>query len=661
MLKACFFLSFLILLISGIVCALWNLNIHIKRLSKAQLLNPVNVFSVFVFIAFLVLFIPNAYAERGENIVLTLLSAFFDTMDGLSFGNRLENMIERFFSGLPGVPEGYVFYACIVSFMVPVLAMRAVFYVFRDWFTQASFSLNRRKVFHIFSELNDRSLTLAKDIMKEDKKARVVFAQTSKKSTDNIYIEQARKINALLTDKTLNGFKTESGLSDKKLYLYFIGDNKKENIKLALDKFESIRKASKETVVFVFSDDPTAECVVDLANSTNSNPKIRLELFNEAQRTAYNIVYEHPFYDVKSDDGSINIMILGAGHIGVELAKAVTWCSQMINRKVYIRVYDKEKMNEKLGFPFNGLSEKLKKIGTTVNLEFYNCDIFSDKFDSLRFERADYITIDIGNDTANMAAALMIREIYARQNNGAGYFPSDRPSPEIIAVIENSETRKIMESLGDSSIIPYGTLSDIFSLNNIINWKIDKAGEFLHACYYSFNRIKSSPAEAADGIRLMEQGIKDYAVQSEINKRSSRSSAIHSKYKLFDMDVAAFDELTQAELESMIRCEHNRWNVFQTLDGWAPWEKSGLIKGRHKDKKAKLHAYLADFDELKAIAGQIYGKSENPIEYDRIMVMSSALALEYAESGRLCKEKTEQLIKSFKEQIRSDENEKVLS
>lgn len=670
MLEICFILSFLILLIAGVSCAVWNLNIHFKRLSKAQILNPINVFSVFVFIAFLIMFIPNAYIERGENAFIAVLSAFFDTMDGLSFGNRLGNMIDRFFSAMPGVPQGYILYACIISFLVPVLTTRAVFTVFRDWFTQVRYSINRRKTFHIFSELNVKSLTVARDIIKSDKNARVIFSSTDKKTTDNTYIEQARKINALLTDKTLNVFKTGNSPSDKKLYLYFIGEDKKQNIQLALDKFESIRNSAREISVLVFSTDPTAEYVVDLANSGNTNPKVRMELFNEAQRTAYNIVYEHPVYEVQAEDGNINVMILGAGHIGIELAKAITWCSQMRNCSLSIKVFDKDNKNEKFGFPFKHLTEKLQKIGTTVNIEFFDCDIFSDRFDSLRFENADYITIDVGDDASNMAAALQIREIYSRQKNISGYFPSERKGPKIITIIENSETKKIVESLKDSSIIPYGTVNDVFSLDNIINWKIDKAGEFLHACYYSFNRMKENPERAVDSLGLIEEGIKDYAVQSELNKRSSRSSAIHSKYKFFDIGVdlkdgklldAHTDELIKRHTESMLRCEHNRWNVFQTLDGWEPWDKNELKRGRHKDSRAKLHAYLADFDDLKAIAEEVYGKGENPTEYDRMMVIASRLALEYSESGNVSKDEADILIKTLKYHIRSDRNEKVLS
>ena len=670
MLENCFLMSFLILLISGICCAVWNLVIHFKRLSKLPVVNPINVFSVFTFIAFLILFIPNAFLEYKSNVFLALLSAFFDSMDSLSFGNRIEDMIERFFINYADVPNECIFYACTVTLMVPVFAMRTVFVIFRDMFTQIRFTFNHKNSFHIFSELNDKSIIVAKDIIKKDKRAKIIFTSINKKLTNNLYIEQARKINALLTNKTLNGFRVSDVFSDKKLYLYFIGEDGKNNIKLALDKFEDMKNSRLETTVYVFSTDYTVERVVDLANSRKSNSKIKMELFNSAQRTAYNLMNEHPIYDVESDDETINVMILGAGHIGLEIAKAIAWCSQMINRQFSIRIFDKDRKNEKFGFPFNNLTEKLGEIGTTVNIEFFNCDIFSDKFDNLRFERADYITIDIGDDSENLAAALQMREVYARQKNEGAYAPSDIPSPKIITIIEDEETKKIVQALDDPMIIPYGAMCDVFNLDNIIDWEIDKVGEFLHACYNSFVYIKANQGKNIDYPWLINQGIDSYATQSELNKRSSRAAAIHNKYKFFDMGIDGVgDQLFTNEIEnifknnneSMLRCEHNRWNVFQVLDGWQTWDKNRLLKGKHKDNSSKLHAYLADFNDLKSIAKYIYGESEDPIAYDQIVISSSRLAFDYAKKGYVDNEKLEQLFTLFERYIKENNYEKIQS
>ena len=97
-----------------------------------------------------------------------------------------------------------------------------------------------------FAQLYEQS----KKDEKRCKNAKIIFTSADKKTTESLYLEQARRINALLTNKTINGFKTESLFSNQKLYLYFIGEDRKKNIKLALDKFEEIKNTTRKTKVY---------------------------------------------------------------------------------------------------------------------------------------------------------------------------------------------------------------------------------------------------------------------------------------------------------------------------------------------------------------------------------------------------------------------------
>lgn len=664
-----YFLSCLILFIAMFFCVAWNLVIHFRRLKKSPVFNPMNVFTVCVFFSFMILFLPNAYKGDGNNYFFAVISAFFDTMDSIAFGNRLSDMLNRVL-GENYNTETYwrIAYTCFISLLAPLLTTRTVFLIFRDWFTQIRVLLNIKDSLHIFSELNDKSITVAKDIAAHEKNSKIVFTGIGKKGTDSFFVEQARTINALLTKKTLNGFKISDKISKKRIYLYFITKSEKENIKYSLDKFNEIKSSKRETVVYVFSKNNSSERVIDLANSSNSNPNVKMVLFNTAQRIAYNLFYEHPLYDVDTDNKKINVMVLGSGHNGLEFAKVISWSSQMLNYNFSVKVFDKEAKNHIIGFPFNGLSEKLSSVGTKLDLEFYDCDIFSDKFDSLRFDKADYVTIDIGDDNSNLSAALHIKELYARKKTESAYVPSPFSMPKIITVIEDAETKKIVEALNDPAIVPYGTMIDVFTLENILNWKIDKIGEFLHACYYSYNIIKNNAHKDFNLCKLISDGINDYSSQSELNKRSSRAAAIHSKYKFHDIGVdtdadSLFseknDELLRIHNKDLLKAEHDRWNVFQMLDGWEPWDKDCLLKGTHRLKSAKLHAYLAEFDNLKSIAEYIYGKDEDPIEYDLVIISSMRLALDYADKGFIDEKKTIELLEGFKSYIEEKKDERI--
>ena len=340
-----FYVSVSVLLSSAVICCMWNYIIHAKRLTKKPVINPMNIFSVLVFISLLIIFIPTAHKTNG-NFAVALASAFMDAVDSISFGNSLKDMNARVFGNveelLKNTEAAHRLYVCFLSLLAPILGARAAFLIFRDFFTQIRFSLNIRNSFHIFSELNEKSVVTAKDIASNNKKAKIIFCSAGNNITQNLYIEQARAINALLTKKSIVGFKVSDRLSAKKVYLYFIGEDEKSNVRLALDKVKIIEKIERDVALLVFSSQESAEYIIDVANKKTNNNHIRIDLFNEAQRTAYNLVFEHPIYDDEEKNDKINIMILGAGNYGLEFAKAVSWCSQMMNRKFNIKIFDKQ-------------------------------------------------------------------------------------------------------------------------------------------------------------------------------------------------------------------------------------------------------------------------------------------------------------------------------
>lgn len=224
-----------------------------------------------------------------------------------------------------------------------------------------------------------------------------------------------------------------------------------------------------------------------------------------------------------------------------------------------------------------------------------------------------------------------MQKLYAREKNIAG---QSFVEPKIITHIRDNVLTELAFALKDSNIVPYGALNQIFSLANISEWKIDKMAAFIHAGYYC-NSNKSEKDE--DSLTLFEKGIRDYEHQSEVNKRSSRATAIHIKYKFSDLGIQfemgteklyENEEKIRENEENLLIAEHNRWNTFQMLDGWEIWDEESFIPDCHRDKKAKMHAYLAKFEELDDIAEKIYNKDIRPTDSDRMVlrVMTDAFA-----------------------------------
>lgn len=632
-----FYISFLLLTVSGAICLVWNYIIHYRRLSKYPVFKPINVFSVSTFIAFMLLFMPKAY-ESTNNIMITLISAFLDTLDSFSFGNTVEFAAERILAGFEWLekPEAASFensfeviYTVFMIFLAPALTARAVLSIFTDSFTGLRSRFNVKDDLHIFSQLNEKSFSIATDIAEKGGRNKIVFTSVGK--DEGFLADRARKINAMLTRKSIRSLKLNGRVTKRKLFLYFIETEEKNNVKDAIDKYEEIKYQERETVMYVFSTQESMEKVVDGCNRKEGSKKVRLEFFNEAQRTAYNLVFDYPFFERPGSDGVTNIMILGAGEYGGEIAKAISWCTRSTGKKYSIKVFDKQDKNESYIFPLKDIKNRLEKVGTELDLEFNCCDIFTDEFNKLRFKRADYIVVALGDDDElNFSAALLMQKLYAREKIFSGPSASE---PIIITHIRDNVLTELAVALKDSNIIPYGALNRIFTTDNVSEWKIDKMASFIHAGYHC-NKLKNKSGK--DLRTLFEEGLDDYAHQSEGNKRSSRATAIHIKYKFSELGIQydrGVGKLYEGEAkireneEALLITEHNRWNTFMMLDGWKEW-KNKFAKNSHSDEKSKMHAYLAKFEELDGIAFDIYKQHISPVDSDRMVlqVMTDAFA-----------------------------------
>lgn len=525
-------------------------------------------------------------SSDADNFFVTLSDAFLKTMDSISFGNSLE-VYEKYIAGekTDVLEPLQSLYLCFISVLAPTLAARAVLVVFRDAFTQIRCYLNIRDDLHIFSELNEKTLTLAKSIVSVKKNSKVVFTGIDRNTVTNLfYVEQARKINALMTKRTVGSFRINQKIKNKKVLIYFLGEDESNNLKSAIDKFEKIKDMKRKAVLFVFSTSESAENIIDLSNKAVEKGVVRLELFNEAQRTAYNLLFDHPLFDVNSDYEKINVMILGAGRYGTEFAKAAAWCSQMLTRSFSIRLFDKDDKTDDISFPFNDLVPRLESIGTNLDFEFIQCDVFSRTFDFKRFNRADYIIVSLGeDDKLNLDTALKIRKLYSRRKTEDAFVPSCDDTPKIFPLIRSNTIKQIALALNDENIIPFGSFEDVFSFENISEWNIDKVAEYIHACYECNNKISYKNMLFTND--LFHKCILSYSHQDEVNKSSSRAAAIHTVYKLFDLGL----DINEASLRSdeyksvlneryneLLGLEHDRWNVFQMLDGWDVWDENEL-------------------------------------------------------------------------------------
>ena len=102
--------------------------------------------------------------------------------------------------------QSYSVLAAIIYVLAPVLTFGFVISVFSDLISQTRLLFRRNKEYCVFSDLNERSLALAKDLKENRNKKRViVFSEVKKDYTDEKedVIWKAKKLSAILIKKDI--------------------------------------------------------------------------------------------------------------------------------------------------------------------------------------------------------------------------------------------------------------------------------------------------------------------------------------------------------------------------------------------------------------------------------------------------------------------------
>jgi hypothetical protein len=177
------------------------------------------------------------------------------------------------------------------------------------------------------------------------------------------------------------------------------------------------------------------------------------------------------------------------------------------------------------------------------------------------------------------------------------------------------------------NLIPFGSLSEIYSVEYLVDSPFEKIARNVH---FAYAEIFSS------GEINKEETLKGYST-FEVNKRSNRANALHIRYKLNllgldytdDMSAEEVDfkkYLTEDLLTKLAISEHDRWLTFLQSEGWTTstkedvyaYRESGVSKGRHNCPLLKMHPYICEFDKLEDLSIELEGKNTAVYDFELI-------------------------------------------
>lgn len=447
---------------------------------------------------------------------------------------------------------------------------------------------------HIFSELNDKSITLAEYIKANQKGEKVIFLSENLKQEDKVRLRNmktlflARKV----TNINLNMFK-------KSIKIYEIYEDQDKSFQEAMELVEIYKDKTRKNKIEILTFVTMTETQMVIEELEKGN--VIVNIVNEIQNAIYHLLYEYPLYE-NTQDNTIKPLVIGAGTIGKEVVKNITWCGQMKDKKLEINVVDKNKEAKK-DFLFEA-PELTRENGYNIN--FFTIDIKefeqNEEFKNI-IRKTNYIIIATGDDIQNIEIAREMRRYFLQ---------TEHKSPKIAIWIENeAKDIEISKIKNKYHFDTFGKMKEIYQ-ERILNIGLEEIAINMHKQY-----------------DIDDEDLSKYH-SSEYNKKSSRAAALHIKYKLEpyfknweEVTPEALEKLLSDEniIEELSKEEHIRWLAYLRSEGYKLAKFEDLKDYCSKENKnpkndfLRLHPALVNWEELPVISKMISEVIDKPKDF----------------------------------------------
>ena len=528
----------------------------------------------------------------------------------------------------PALGDAYGIVISVINLIAPILGGALLLSILTNIFSNAKIAVFPYRHKFVFSELNEASITLAEDIMRENhykkilnKKFRsirplIVFTDAYLDDESEVSSElfnRARDIGAVCVKTDLMHLPLcRSGSVD-----YFLMDaDSKGNIStlsgLLKNQYRNGRlwtagadQDNPNIRMFIFTTDDFEDTMVKNICGKNDNAqKVLVRTIRDYKNMAVNLMNDVPLFLslLHTTEKELAVTIFGSGSIGEEIFKSVFWCGQMNDIALTINVVSKdaEKLENRIRetcpellkstdsssdllkvYPFGDTEKRNPPYCKKVS--FYKVDNifeFSDIPEEV-FNGTNFYVVALGTDDKNITVAHKIKMKVSRKS-----ILNERQRYTVI--VPAVYDRELAETLYDvsaegfgPSIIPFATLESRYSCRNIF------MTDFLE--------------RALDTARLYDKKQETKERDDEYTYWSNITRTVHAPYKAFalgrilSVEMDRTDEerwhlkehvqLSENEKHMIAWMEHRRWNAFLRTQGFTC---------PSKEKYDQYHAYYAE-------------------------------------------------------------------
>lgn len=528
-----------------------------------------------------------------------------------------------------------VVYKMLVSFLYisgPVFTIGLVLNYFSNFFERLRLAMRWKRDMFLFSELNQRSVAIAENIVEkygeEKKKPGIVFCKSDEKDDENCVLEdRAGRIGAVFTQKVLTRM-TVKKKTHQRISYFAISENQEENLNMTLDLIDARRQEKKEVYVYCFSQNTEAEILIDSKEKGN----VRVVLFDQIRETVYDHLFRHPLYgnqmpeQTDAKQGKISLLIVGGGKVGTEFLKAAAWYGQMNTLDLEIHVIDLKGniIQKKLAQECPELLSREEEI-SNYPIHIYKSNIFSYKAERLldQIGRITYCVVALGSEEENIHAGVHLRRYFSQRESHSdpiicAYIQDGKRQEAVWNMCENTRElkeesgRKVYDLLKNDgriyyNIIPFGDTRTMFGRQSDASFLMEYLALGIHCFYWNLKD---------DADQEMRQSVIRNFYGRQYNRRSSQSNGMHMKVKLWEMGYGLlrvptekahlelfrkyvgevdYRKETEGKRQDFYGLEHIRWMAFMRTEGWRLATEAGSsleeIRSCYQSYFAKFRSY----------------------------------------------------------------------
>ena len=485
-------------------CALAYVH-HLKKSKKKSFIKALSIWILGVYFSALALTLPiymNGLAGKADYALRVIVSSMHQAFQMFTLDVDRDIVVQL---AVAQNWESQAAYRILSVELIaaPVLTFAFVLSFFKSFLDMLRYWMLFLCDAYIFSELNERSLALAKSVREKDPQALIVFTGATNKEDESMadLFEEAEQVDAIIQKKEIHNINFGSKGKRRKLYFFTIKEDETKNQIQSLQLIDKYQKR-KNTWLYVFS--TRIECEM-LLNQKDAG-EIIVRRINVIQSLVYNHLYNDGYSvflaadkippekapQAKENPAPVHCLIIGMGQHGTEMVKALSWFGQMPGYQMIIDAYEKdEHANERFTAQCPELmSEEHNRMDPSGDEASYRITIHSgvdvalSTFEEEIRQMTDvcYVFISLGSDEDNIRTAIAMRTLFSAMNGK----DSDVPMIETV-VYQTEEVHALNAGEGISDYLhePYrihfiGSMEEVFSVDVIMQSEIEKEAKKYH-------------------------------------------------------------------------------------------------------------------------------------------------------------------------------------